>query len=149
ASTVVPLPSYESDPAIWSWPRCVDAPADAKLAPKLYGGVWGSSEIQSGQHATAQMGANLTFTTTEKTALTLAGVLDEHGRVETRLQYDIFKDKINSISDLDQHKKDAMLSLFVSYSQGSGQHMLDQRFGAPQIEQNVGSQVTAGIKIRF
>jgi len=123
--------------------------ADAKLAPNLYGGVWGSTEMEAGHHATAQMGANLTFTTNEKTALTLAGVVDQDGNLETRLQFDVFKSRIESVADLDQHKKDAMLSLFVSYSQGSGQHMLDQRFGAPSIEQNVGSQVTAGIKIRF
>jgi hypothetical protein len=61
----------------------------------------------------------------------------------------VFKSKIESIGDLDKQKKDAMLSLFLSYSQGTNKHMLDQRFGEPQIGTNPGNQVTAGIKIRF
>ncbi|MBV8757533.1 MAG: hypothetical protein JO257_09670, partial [Deltaproteobacteria bacterium] len=78
-------------------------------------------------------------------------VVDQHGRFETRLQLDVFKDRINSISALDQHKKDAMVSLFVSYSQQVGsQRMLDDRFGAPQLATpNNASQVMAGIRIRF
>ncbi len=122
-----------------------------QLAPNLYGSGWGSYSYEAGHQNTAQLGASLTFTPQEKQALTLAGLIDEHGRVETRLQYDIFKDKINSISDLDQHKKDAMVSLFVSYSQQVGGHRaLDDRFGAPDYSTpNTGSQVMAGIRIRF
>jgi hypothetical protein len=122
-----------------------------KLAPNLYGSGWGSYSYEAGHQNTAQLGASLTFTPQEKQALTLAGVLDEHGRVETRLQYDIFKDRINSIADLDQHKKDAMISVFISYSQQVGGHRaLDDRFGAPQFETpGNGSQVMAGIRFRF
>jgi hypothetical protein len=123
-----------------------------QMAPNLYGSGWGSYSYEAGKQNTAQLGASLTFTPQEKQALTLAGLIDEHGRVETRLQYDIFKDKINSISDLDQHKKDAMISIFVSYSQQVGGHRnLDDRFGAPDTfaTPNTGSQVMAGFRIRF
>jgi hypothetical protein len=125
-----------------------------QLAPNLYGSGWGSYSYEAGHQNTAQLGASLTFTPQEKQALTLAGLIDEHGRVETRLQYDIFKDKINGISDLDQHKKDAMISIFVSYSQQVGGHRnLDDRFGAPDTFStpgaNTGSQVMAGFRIRF
>ena len=123
----------------------------AQVAPNLYGSGWGSYSYEAGHQSTAQLGASLTFTPQEKQALTLAGLIDEHGRVETRLQYDIFKDKVSSISDLDQHKKDALISVFVSYSQQVGGHRaLDDRFGAPQIETpGGGSQVMAGFRIRF
>jgi hypothetical protein len=123
-----------------------------QLAPNLYGSGWGSYSYEAGHQNTAQLGASLTFTPQEKQALTLAGLIDEHGRVETRLQYDLFKDKINGISDLDQHKKDAMLSIFVSYSQQVGGHRaLDDRFGGPDTfaTPNTGSQVMAGFRIRF
>ena len=123
-----------------------------QMAPNLYGSGWGSYSYEAGKQNTAQLGASLTFTPQEKQALTLAGLIDEHGRVETRLQYDIFKDKINSISDLDQHKKDAMISIFVSYSQQVGGHRnLDDRFGGPDTfaTPNTGSQVMAGFRIRF
>jgi hypothetical protein len=122
---------------------------DGQFAPNLYGGAWGSTELQAGHHASAQLGASLTFTTHEKYALTAAGIVDQDGNLETRLQFDVFKSKIESIGDLDKQKKDAMLSLFLSYSKGSNNHMLDQRFGEPQIGTNAGNQVTAGIKIRF
>ena len=122
---------------------------DGQLAPNLYGGAWGSTELQAGHHASAQAGASLTFTTHEKYALTAAGIVDQDGNLETRLQFDVFKSKIEGIGDLDKQKKDAMLSLFLSYSQGTNKHMLDQRFGEPQIGTNPGNQVTAGIKIRF
>lgn len=123
-----------------------------QMAPNLYGSGWGSYSYEAGKQNTAQLGASLTFTPQEKQALTLAGLIDEHGRVETRLQYDLFKDKINSISDLDQHKKDAMISIFVSYSQQVGGHRaLDDRLGAPDTfsTPNSGSQVMAGFRIRF
>lgn len=122
-----------------------------QLAPNLYGSAWGSYAYEAGHQDTAQLGASLTLTKDEKEALTLAGVVDQHGRFETRLQLDVFKDRINSISALDQHKKDAMVSLFVSYSQQVGnQRMLDDRFGAPQLSTpGNASQVMAGIRIRF
>ena len=122
-----------------------------QLAPNLYGSAWGSYSYEAGHQDTAQLGASLTLTKDEKEALTLAGVVDQHGRFETRLQLDVFKDRINSISALDQHKKDAMVSLFVSYSQQVGnQRMLDDRFGAPQLATpGNASQVMAGIRIRF
>ena len=120
-----------------------------QLAPNLYGGAWGATELQAGHHASAQLGASLTFTTHEKYALTAAGIVDQDGNLETRLQFDVFKSKIESIGDLDKQKKDAMLSLFLSYSQGTNNHLLDKRFGEPQIGTNAGNQVTAGIKIRF
>jgi hypothetical protein len=124
---------------------------DAQLAPNLYGSAWGSYSYEAGHQDTAQIGASLTLTHDEKEALTLAGVVDQHGRFETRLQLDVFKDRINSISALDQHKKDAVVSLFLSYSQQVGGHRaLDDRFGAPQLETpNNASQVMAGIRIRF
>ena len=122
-----------------------------QLAPNLYGSAWGSYSYEAGHQDTAQLGASLTLTHDEKEALTLAGVVDQHGRFETRLQFDVFKDRINSISALDQHKKDAMVSLFLSYSQQvGGQRMLDDRLGAPQYSTpGNASQVMAGIRIRF
>lgn len=122
---------------------------DAQLGPHLYGGVWGASEIERGHAASAQLGASLTFTTTEKTALTMAGLVDQDGNLETRLQFDVFKSRIESIADLDKHKKSALVSVFLSYTQGSDQRRLDGRFGSPQLETGGGSQVTAGIRIKF
>ncbi|MCX5741658.1 MAG: hypothetical protein NT062_04060 [Proteobacteria bacterium] len=126
---------------------------DAQLAPNLYAGAYGSFAAESGKQTTAQLGASLTFTPNEKTALTLAGVIDEHGTIETRLQYDVFKSKINGVSDIAGHKKDALVSLFLSYSQQTGGgRSLDDRYGAPKYGTSTpagGGQVMAGIKIAF
>ncbi|MBA3541589.1 MAG: hypothetical protein H0T79_18390 [Deltaproteobacteria bacterium] len=127
---------------------------DAKLGDKLYGGAWGSASVEHGKQGTAQLGASLTFTTSEKTALTLAGVLDHEGALETRLQLDVFKSKISGVGDIADHKKDALVSLFVSYSQGGGgkSGMLDDRFGASQLGAGTpagSGQVMGGIRIKF
>lgn len=121
---------------------------DAQLAPNLYGGAFGSFRIEDGHQQQAQLGASLTFTPTEKSALTLAGVLDESGALETRLQLDVFRSRIAGVGGIADHKKDALVSLFLSYSTGDQRRMLDDRFGSPQIETG-DERVTAGIKIRF
>jgi hypothetical protein len=129
---------------------------EARLGQSMYGGAWGTVGVEQGKHSSAQIGASLTFTPSEKTALTLAGVIDQDGTLETRLQLDVFKTKISSLSDLSDHKKDALVSLFISYSQGGhtpgGQSMLGDRFGTPQFggSRDVGSgQVMGGIRIKF
>ena len=63
------------------------APSTAELAPNLYAGAWGSTELQAGHHTSAQIGASMTFTTHEKYALTAAGIVDQDGNLETRLQF--------------------------------------------------------------
>ena len=123
--------------------------ADARLGKDLYGGAWGAYEVDSGHHQSGQVGASLTLTPNEKTALTLAGVMDQTGALETRLQLDVFRSRIASVGDLADHKKDALVSLFLSYQRGGDRHMLDERFGAPQTGTPLGNQVTAGIKIKF
>jgi hypothetical protein len=122
---------------------------DAQLAPNLYAGAFGSYSYSGGKQDTAQIGASLTFTPQEKQALTLAGVIDQNGTLEARLQYDIFKSRIESVQDLADHKKDALISLFVSYRADSGRHALDDRFGAPQLDTGAGQQIMGGIRIKF
>ena len=124
---------------------------DTRLGKNLYGGAWGSYSTEAGKQDSARLGASLTFTPTEKTALTLAGVIDQNGAFETRLQLDVFKQRIASLSDLSDHKKDALVSLFLSYSQGN-HNMMDDRFRAPQQSYSSGGndgQVMAGISIKF
>ncbi len=132
----------------------VQGSVEGKLANNLYGGAYGGFNVESGHQTTANIGASLTFTPSEKTALTLAGIVDQNGTLETRLQLDIFKGKISSIGELSDQKKNAMVSLFVSYTQQGtgGNHMLDQRFGASDYNTSgpAGSgAVTAGIRIKF
>lgn len=122
---------------------------DIGLGKGVYGGAFGGFRSEEGHQTGAQLGASLTFTPQEKAALTLAGILDETGALETRLQVDVFKSKISGVGDIADHKKDALVSLFVSYSTGSNRHMLDQRFGAPTVSTNPDPHVTAGIKIKF
>lgn len=122
---------------------------DAKLGNNVYGGAFGSYSHSNGHQDSAQLGASITFTPAEKQALTLAGVIDQNGAIEARLQYDVFKSKIESVGDLADHKKDALVSLFLSYRADSGNRALDDRFGAPQLDSGAGQRVMAGIKIKF
>lgn len=126
---------------------------DTRLAPSFYAGAWGGVEAERGKETHATLGASLTFTPDEKSALTLAGVVNEHGALETRLQYDLFKSKLDGLAGVSQHKKDAMLSLFLSYTTKGPSGMLNDRYGAPQMQygQPAGGdgQFTAGIRFRF
>jgi hypothetical protein len=126
--------------------------AEAQLGKNLYGGAWGTYTTEGGKHDVASLGASLTFTPNEKMALTLAGIVDQSGALETRLQLDVFKQKIENVGDLAAHKKDALVSLFLSYTQGGNSGMLNDRLGASQ--QSFGGpagdgQVNAGIRIKF
>lgn len=135
----------------------VTGSTDMQIGKGLYAGAWGSFRQEEGKQTSAQLGASLTFTPHEKAALTLAGVLDQNGAIETRLQLDIFKDKISGVGMIADHKKDALVSLFLSYSQAGRNGsmpggMMDQRYGAPQADFGRGAgdgMFQAGIKISF
>ncbi len=135
----------------------VTGSTDMQIGRGLYAGAWGSFSAEEGKQTGAKLGASLTFTPHEKAALTLAGVLDQNGALETRLQLDIFKRKISGVSTIADHKKDALVSLFLSYSQAGRDGsmpggMMDQRYGAPQADFGRGAgegQFQAGIKISF
>jgi len=124
---------------------------EGRLGPRLYGGAFSSFTAERGADPEAAIGASLTFTPHEKAALTLAGVLDDQGQIETRLQFDLFKKKVDSVTSLSDQKKGALVSLFVSYRTGPP-GMLDDRFGAPQYQTGRDLRegtITGGIRIRF
>ena len=126
------------------------AGVDARLGQNVYGGAFGGFRVEEGRQTGASLGASLTFTPHEKAALTLAGVLDQTGSLETRLQLDVFKSKIAGVGDIADHKKDALVSLFLSYSTGAtNRGQLDERFGAPSTSTTPDPHVMAGIKIKF
>lgn len=124
-----------------------------RIAPNLYATGFGSASYEQGKQAAGHVGAGLTFTPHEKAALTLAGVLDQDGRLETRLQLDVFKSRVESAAALSDAQKNALVSLFVSYSpHGSvAGNAMNDRFGAPTTSRNIdtGGQVMAGIRIKF
>jgi len=126
---------------------------ETQLGDNMYGGAFGNYHAEKGQHPTAQLGGSLTFTPSEKTALTLAGVIDQNGSLETRLQLDVFKSRIDGVGALSDHQKSALVSLFVSYSTGAtmgSTHALDDRFGAPQLETTThDNKVMFGFKVKF
>jgi hypothetical protein len=131
-----------------------NASGDLQLAPKWYAGAFGSVEKGVADKPTGSVGASLTFTPEEKVGLTLAGIVDEQGNLETRLQLDLFKKRIESVAALSANKKEALVSLFVSYTQGNRFDLLDDRYGSAQygFRDKAGGDngmIGAGIRIRF
>lgn len=124
-----------------------------QVAPKFYVSGFGGAAYEQGKQTTANLGAGLTFTPSDKTALTLAGVLDQNGHIETRLQFDVFKSRVESAGNLSQAQKSALVSLFVSYSPHGplGGGIMNDRFGAPTYSHGFdqGGTVQAGIRIKF
>lgn len=123
---------------------------DAQLGPSVYAGAFGSFDSRRDVRET--LGASLTFTPHEKAALTLAGILDSSGAFEARLQLDVFKKRIEGLSTIADHKKDALVSLFLSYTSGAAPGMLDERYGRSQLGTVRGTgegTIGAGIRIRF
>jgi hypothetical protein len=123
---------------------------DLQLHPGMYASTWGSVDAEQGKKTTGSLGASLTLTSDEKNALTLAGIINSDGSFETRLQYDLFKDKLDGVSTLSKEKKDALLSVFVSYTSKGTPGMLNDQLGAPEFGEKVGGgAVMAGIRIKF
>src|SRR6185312_1506937 len=78
---------------------------DLQLHPGMYASTWGSVDAEQGKKTTGSLGASLTLTSDEKSALTLAGIINSNGSFETRLQYDLFKSKLDGVSTLSKEKK--------------------------------------------
>ncbi|MBP9088397.1 MAG: hypothetical protein KBG15_19910, partial [Kofleriaceae bacterium] len=103
---------------------------DAQLGRNLYAGAWGSVAAEHGKQTTAEIGASITWTPADKIALTAAGVMNQAGQLEGRLQLDVFKSRIDGISDISEHKKKALFSIYAGISSNGGGGMLDKRYGA-------------------
>jgi hypothetical protein len=122
---------------------------------KLYGEVLAGGGMATDGSTIYHFGGGLTFTPTDNTALTAVGVMTQDGGIDTRLQFDIFKDKVQSASDLSDAKKKAVIGLFVEYSHNmSGDSPFNDSMGAADWSHPVGgggdnNQVTAGVSIRF
>ncbi len=125
---------------------------DAQLAPKLYAGAWGSFSSEQNKQTTATIGASITWTPAEKIALTAAGVMNQAGQLEGRLQLDVFKSRIDGISDIADDRKKALFSIFAGISTNGGRGMLDDRYGAGSYHydgKKQDTQFTVGVKIPF
>ncbi len=123
--------------------------ANWKMTEQMYAGTWGSFTAERGKDPVAQIGASLTFLPTEKTALTLAGVVDQNGAFATRLQLDVLKSRIENVSELSSGKK-SQLFLFLEASQGMSGGL--DRFGKSQLSTGIdheGKVVTFGVGINF
>src|SRR6185312_11519635 len=105
----------------------------------MYASTWGSVDAERGKPTTESLGASITLTHDEKNALTLAGIINQDGSFETRLQYDMFRSKLDGVQGLSKEKKDAMISLFVSYTSKGTPGMLNDELGAPQYNDRPGS----------
>lgn len=122
------------------------------IAPNLYATGFGSAGYESGKQLTGYAGAGLTFTPTDKTALTLAGVIDNNGHLETRLEFDVFKSRVENAAGLSAAQKQSLVSLFVSYApHGTVGNVMNDRYAAPTMSHgfDTGNTVTAGIRIKF
>ena len=95
-----------------------------------------------------QVGGGITWTPKDKLALTLAGVVDQSGGFDARLQLDLFQKKIKNARDLDENKKKAALSVFAGYRQEMDGGFLNDRFGAGKFATQSG-QAYFGVGFRF
>ena len=127
------------------------------LGKNFYAGASGSVTTGPGMKPLVGFGANLTFTPSEQMGLTLSGIVDQTGAFDARLQLDVFKSKVNALDWLNPHKKDALISIFVGYSQNNPATRLDpmntsgaqfkQMYNAPGPTQMPG--VNAGVILHF
>jgi hypothetical protein len=104
---------------------------------KLQATVLGSAKVGDLDDDTPRysLGGSVTLTTSEHSALVASGAMDEKGGLDLSLEFDDFKDKIKGAGDVDDAKKDALVSLYVEYKKG----------GDNPDEQGV----TGGLKMRF
>lgn len=124
------------------------ASTDVDLGRGFYAGGWGGwNQPLDGKEA-GSVGGSLTFTPHERAALTLAGVIDGEGTFDTRLQLDVFRSKIRDVGALTSRRKDALISVFIGYGNGT---MLDARYGEADQEMRLDDEGTLrfGVGVSF
>jgi len=114
---------------------------------KLYGHAFGKLDNIL-EDPKFQVGGGLTWTPKDKMAVTLAGLVDQDGGFDTRLQFDIFKKKVDNAKGLSDQKKKALFSVFVGYKQENDGGLMNDHFGAGKFDAQQGMGY-AGIKIPF
>ena len=116
---------------------------------EAFGGVKGGGGLEE---PTYNMGGGLIFTPNEKLALSLTGAIDQHGGFDTRLQFDVFKKKVDNARGISERKKKSAVSVFMGYRQGGGNigggDMMNDRYGAGKYSQNEG-QAYVGVGFSF
>lgn len=126
---------------------------DVGVAPNVYAGAFGSVDVEDGKPTTKSAGASITVTPDEKLALTVAGLVNNNGSFETRLQVDEFKTKIANVDVLSSEKKNAIVSLFISYTSKAKPGLLNNELGAPEYSTTDptgnGGEIMAGVRVKF
>ena len=127
-----------------------DLDATATLKPGLlyaegFGGVKGGAGMNEPQY---HMGGGLVLTPNEKLALTVSGAVDQNGGFDTRLQFDVFKKKVDSAKGLAEQKKKAAVSVFMGYRQGMDGALMNDRYGGGRFQHDEG-QAYVGVGFRF
>jgi len=117
------------------------------VGEKLYGQAFARLD-QTLNDPKYQVGGGVTWTPKDKLALTLAGVVDQDGGFDARLQMDVFKNKVTNARELDEKKKNAALSVFAGYRQGMEGGFMNDRFGAGKFSGQEG-QVYFGVGFKF
>lgn len=114
-----------------------------------FGGVKGGGAMDE---PTFHVGGGLTLTPNEKLAMTVSGAIDNNGGFDTRLQFDVFKKKVQNARGISERKKKAAVSVFMGYRQGMGDvgggDMFNDRYGAGKYGANEG-QAYVGIGFKF
>ncbi|HEY4058874.1 MAG TPA: hypothetical protein VGM39_19805 [Kofleriaceae bacterium] len=129
-----------------------NAAVDGQIGNNLYAGAFGSYGYREGKQDTASLGGSLTAVMPdEREALTVAGVLDQNGALEVRVQFDVFKQRVDSVQGLTDQRKDALVSLFLSFRSDNGNRLLDDRMGGPPqgLETGPSQSVVGGLRIKF
>ena len=115
------------------------------LYGETFGGVKGGPGMDEPQY---HMGGGLTLTPNEKMALTLSGAVDQSGGFDTRLQFDLFKKKVESARGLTEQRKKSVVSVFAGYRQGMDGGLMNDRYGAGKYSHDEG-QAYVGVGFRF
>jgi hypothetical protein len=126
---------------------------DVEVRPNVYAGAFGSVDAEEGKATTKSAGALITVTPDEKLALTVAGLVNNNGSFETRLQVDEFKTKIANVDVLSTEKKNAIVSLFISYTSKAKPGLLNNELGAPEYSTSDptgnSGEIMAGVRVKF
>ena len=97
---------------------------------------------------TYHMGGGLVLTPHEKLAMTISGAIDQNGGFDTRLQFDVFKKKIDNARGISNRKKESAVQIFMGYRQGMGGDVMNDQYGGGRYNHDEG-QAYVGIGFKF
>ena len=130
-----------------------DASVDLRLHKQLFASAFGRWSLMSPDSRDSDLGGQLVFTPSSKTAIKVAFMVNGAAEYETMVEFAVLKRALKTVKDYSDQKYKQVLSVFATYGDHGPVSMFDRTFGAPtrsmQIETDAAPIIMLGVRIHL